>query len=272
MLMYEPIFRRAVRRFFAELVDDGIVYAEFRLAFAFDFFADKSSQPEEDYSLLFGIFDEEIQNFKRTENGASFHGARMIWTTIRGFDNRMILDSMKQAISIKKMFPHLVCGFDLVAQEDLGRSLKDLTPACFWFRKQCAQARVEIPFFFHAGECLGDGDETDQNLFDAIMLGTRRIGHGYSLFKHPLLIDMVKDKKICVESCPISNEVLRLSSSIKSHTLPALHARGVACCLNNDDPAILGTGGNGLCHDYWQTFMDGKTWDWKDWQVWLRTV
>jgi adenosine deaminase CECR1 len=162
---------------------------------------------------------------------------------------------MKECIRIKKAFPHLLCGFDFVAQEDRGRPLADLTPVIFWFKKKCLEEGVDIPFFFHAGECLGDGDETDNNLFDAILLGTRRIGHGYSLYKHPLLIDMVKDKKILVESCPISNEVLRLSSSILSHSLPALLSRSIAVSLNNDDPAILGHGKNGLSHDFWQAFM-----------------
>ena len=100
-----------------------------------------------------------------------------------------------------------------------------------------------------------DGDDTDSNLFDAILLGTRRIGHGYSLYKHPLLVDMVKDKKILVETCPISNEVLRLSTSILYHSLPALLSRGVTVSLSNDDPAILGHGKNGLSHDFWQSFM-----------------
>ena len=111
------------------------------------------------------------------------------------------------------------------------------------------------PYFFHAGECLGDGDETDQNLFDAILLGTRRIGHGFSLYKHPLLMEMVKTKKILIESCPISNEVLRLTSSIKSHPLPALLARGVSCALSNDDPAVLGQRGNGVTDDFWQALQ-----------------
>lgn len=117
------------------------------------------------------------------------------------------------------------------------------------------QERVEIPFFFHAGETLGDGDITDENLFDAILLGTRRIGHGFSLYKHPLLIDMVKEKKILIESCPISNEVLRLTHSIMSHPLPALLARGVPVALCNDDPAILGQGVSGMSHDFWQALQ-----------------
>jgi adenosine deaminase CECR1 len=162
---------------------------------------------------------------------------------------------MKQCIEMKLEFPDLIAGYDLVGQEDAGRSLSDLMPELFWFRKACAQSGVDIPFFFHAGETLGDGNSVDENLFDAILLGTRRIGHGFSLYKHPLLIEMVKEKKILVESCPVSNESLRLCGSIMSHTLPALLARGVPCSLCNDDPTIFGQGGNGMSHDFWQALQ-----------------
>lgn len=177
---------------------------------------------------------------------------------MRWQNNRQLAQGMKKCIAMKRKFPQLISGFDFVAQEDKGRTLADLVPLIFWFRKQCHDAGVDLPFFFHAGECLGDGNSTDHNLFDAILLGTRRIGHGYSLYKHPLLIEMVKDKKILIESCPISNEILRLSGSILSHSLPALLARGVPVSLNNDDPAILGHGRNGLSHDFYQCFM---AWD-----------
>jgi adenosine deaminase CECR1 len=162
---------------------------------------------------------------------------------------------MKECIKIKKAHPQLLAGFDFVGQEDLGRPLKDLIPEIFWFQNRCKEEGVHIPFYFHAGETLGDGDEADQNLFDAILLNTRRIGHGYSLFKHPLLIDKVKEKMILIESCPVSNEVLRLTSSIKSHPLPALLARGVNTALSNDDPAILGQGTAGMSHDFWQALQ-----------------
>ncbi|RMZ81535.1 hypothetical protein DV737_g2506, partial [Chaetothyriales sp. CBS 132003] len=224
MLFYEPIFRRALRRLLGQLVADGITYIDFRLAFRFQWRAKGQTDPCPDDS----------------DN----HD-----------DTRMQAQHMQQCIHMKQKYPHLISGFDFVGQEDRGRTLADLTPLVFWFRKQCVAAGVEIPFFFHAGECLGDGDETDNNLFDAVLLGTRRIGHGYSLAKHPLLIDMVREKRILVESCPISNEVLRLASSILAHSLPALLARGVACALNNDDPAILGHGRNGLSHDFWQAYM-----------------
>lgn len=255
-LFYEPIFRKAMQRLLGQLADDGIMYVDFRIAFKFPW--RNAKQTENDggnYEAFFKVFGEEVEKFKKSAQAKSFKGARMIWTVVRRFDTRTIAESMKECVRIKKKYPQLLCGFDFVAQEDKGRTLADLTPLVFWFRKQCMEAGVEIPFFFHAGECLGDGDDTDNNLFDAILLGTRRIGHGYSLYKHPLLIDMVKEKKILIESCPISNEILRLSSSILGHSLPALLSRGVSVSLNNDDPAILGHGKNGMSHDFWQSYM-----------------
>jgi adenosine deaminase CECR1 len=256
MLHYEPIFRRGMQRMLGQLADDGISYVDFRIAFRFEFRLEGREKGEQGrFMEFFRVFDEEIEAFKKTEKGRGFYGARMIWTVIRSSENKDMVPDMQECIRIKKAMPHIIAGFDYVGQEDKGRTLADLVPITFWFRKQCVEAGVEIPFFFHAGECLGDGDSTDKNLYDAILLGTRRLGHGYSLYKHPLLIDMVKEKRILVESCPISNEILRLSSSILSHSLPALLSRGVPVSLNNDDPAILGHGKNGLSHDFWQTLM-----------------
>lgn len=119
---------------------------------------------------------------------------------------------MKNALSFKQKYPDLIAGYDLVSQEDLGRPLSDLAPELVWFRQQTESLNVTIPYFFHAGETLGDGNSTDDNLFDAEMFNTRRIGHGFSLFKHPLLMDRYREKEIAVEVCLISNEALRLST------------------------------------------------------------
>ncbi|KAL9596687.1 MAG: hypothetical protein Q9219_005646 [cf. Caloplaca sp. 3 TL-2023] len=255
MLRYEPIFRASLQRLFRQLRDDGLQWADFRMAFVAKYWREGHQHPEEGQEALFQAFSEELEKFQATEEGKGWWGCRFIWTTLRINGKREMVDHMKQCIAIKKAFPHLIAGYDLVGQEDLGRSLADLTPELFWFRKRCTEEGVSIPFFFHAGECLGDGDETDQNLFDAILLGTRRIGHGFSLYKHPLLIELVKQKRILIEACPISNEVLRLTSSIKAHPLPALLARGVSVALCNDDPAVLGVGKNGLTHDFWQALQ-----------------
>ncbi|KAF2017875.1 Metallo-dependent hydrolase [Aaosphaeria arxii CBS 175.79] len=255
LVYYEPIFRKFVRKMCKQLVDDGVYYVDLRDAFLTPYRTANEEEWDPDNIGLLDHLEDEIEKFKASEEGKDFWGARMIWTTIRQFDKRGVIESMKECIAMKLEFPNLICGYDLVGQEDLGRPLADLLPELFWFKKACAQAGVDIPFYFHAGETLGDGDKIDENLFDAILLGTRRIGHGFSLYKHPLLVDMVKEKKILIESCPVSNEVLRLCGSIMSHPLPALLSRGVPCSLCNDDPTILGQGVSGMSHDFWQALQ-----------------
>ncbi len=250
---YEPVWRAFLRRLMAALRDDGVSWAEVRFAWPLDYCREGCETPEPDYSHMFSVLDEEIGRFR--DQHADFWGLRMIWTAMRSQPRRRLVENMDFAISTKAAFPHLLAGFDLVGQEDLGRPLVDAAPELLWFRRQCADEGVEMPFFFHAGECLGDGSAADDNLFDAVLFGSRRIGHAFSLYKHPVLVGLVRDRRIAVESCPISNEVLRLCGGILSHPLPALIARGVPCTLSNDDPAVLGQGAEGMTHDFWQALQ-----------------
>lgn len=204
---------------------------------------------------MFTVLSEELDRFRATPEGASFWGIRMIWTSVRSEPTRSIIQNMDDCIATKLSHPTLLSGYDLVGLEDGGRPLSSLLPELFWFRKQCALEGVTLPFFLHAGETLGDGTHADGNLYDAVLLGTRRIGHGLSLYKHPRLVEAVRDRRVLVESCPISNEILRFTGSIMHHPLPALLARGVACALCNDDPAILGQDTAGMTHDFWQALQ-----------------
>ncbi|KAH0533199.1 hypothetical protein TsFJ059_001794 [Trichoderma semiorbis] len=255
MIHYEPMFRAFLRRLMGLLKADGVNWAELRFTWPLDYCRDRREEPETDYSHMCKVILEEVAKFKASEEGKGFWGLTLIWTTLRSFETRRIVENMDHCITTKMEFPNLIAGYDVVGPEDLGKPLVNLLPELFWFRKQCAQEGVNLPFYFHAGETLGDGSSTDNNLFDAILLGTRRIGHGFSLYKHPLLIDMVKDKRILIESCPISNEVLRLCGSVTAHPLPALLARGVPCSLCNDDPAMLGQNTAGMSHDFWQALQ-----------------
>ena len=69
-------------------------------------------------------------------------------------------------------------GFDLVGNENELRPLIDYVEPLLRFKKRQTEEGVDIPFIFHAGETLGDGTAADMNLYDAILLGTKRIGHG----------------------------------------------------------------------------------------------
>jgi adenosine deaminase CECR1 len=260
IMSYEPIFRRGFQRAISQLAKDGIQYAEFRMGGWNNFRMERHDISVKDPFYIYRVLGEEIDLFKACAEGKGFHGARLIYAAKRSYTIETIKNRMEFCIRLKKEFPALICGFDLVGQEDWGRSLVELMPTLLWFRQRCHdQGLEEIPLFLHAGECLGDGDETDQNLFDAILLGSRRIGHGFSLYKHPLLIDMIKERQILIECCPISNKVLRLTNSIESHPLSALLSRGVPVALCNDDPALFEYRSGpdeekiGLTHDFYHT-------------------
>ncbi|KAL5337881.1 hypothetical protein BJX70DRAFT_219405 [Aspergillus crustosus] len=255
LLHYEPILRAFLRRIFLELVADKIRYVEFRVAFTFIYHQDGNGTAEQDYIAWFQVLQDEVERFKSSEDGKDFYGARIIWATMRNLSNRDIGLSMKQCLLVKEKFPDLISGFDLLGQESNERPLNDLLPILFWFRGSCADEGVEIPFVFHAGHCLGDGDQADDNLFDAVLLGARRISQAFSLYKHPLLIDVVKSKSILIECSPTSSACFGFTHSFQSHPLPALLSRGVSVAIGNDSPGIFGLGSNGLSSEFYQALL-----------------
>ncbi|KAL2869839.1 putative CECR1 family adenosine deaminase [Aspergillus lucknowensis] len=247
---YEPIFRSCLRRIFSQLATDRIRYVELRVAFTFQYTLEGRDCAETHYDGWLQIFQEEVERFRSTEEGRKFYGARIIWATMRELSNKDIGLSMKQCLSAKHKFPDLICGFDLVGSEGRGRPLNDLLPILFWFRGRCADEGMDIPFIFHTGQCLGDGDEADDNLFDAVLLGSRRICQALSLYKHPLLIDIVKSKSILLEYSLTSSACFGLTTSFQSHPLAALLSRGVSVALSNDCPGIFDLGENGLSLEF----------------------
>lgn len=108
-------------------------------------------------------------------------------------------------------------------------------------------------FFFHAGETNWNGCATDVNLFDAILLGSRRIGHGYAIVKHPALSKLIKERKIAIEVSPISNQVLKLVDDIRNHPAAVLIANNYPVVITCDDPTFWGA--KGLSYDWYVAFM-----------------
>jgi len=254
IIYYEPIFRRFLREILHNILADGCLWADIRLAFLMQFRAAETGELLPHHEVI-RIFGEVVDSYVKETSGA-FWGSRIIWTHIRAFEPETIMESMRECIDAKVKYPSIISGFDLVGQEDKGRSLYSHLPELLQFRRLCADARVDIPLYLHAGETVGDGTETDSNLFDAILLGAKRIGHGYSMYKHPHLMQLTREKGICLEVCPISNEILRLTASVMSHPLPSLLAHGVPVSINNDDPGILGQMTTGsMTHDFWQVLQ-----------------
>ncbi|KDR73569.1 hypothetical protein GALMADRAFT_251310 [Galerina marginata CBS 339.88] len=254
LIRVEPIFSEYIRQFFRSSIADGISYVEPRINFLYKHMYGADGQdniPHREWLVMFDRVSNEVKEEMAQQGRAGqFIGARIIYSTIRFITPEELEWYTEDCIALKKEFPHLIAGFDLVGDENVLKPLIYYAETLLRFRERQKEEGVDIPFIFHAGETLGDGTEADVNLYDAILLGTKRIGHGYSLIKHPKLVETCRQKGIAVEVCPISNEILRLTSSMPMHPLPALLNNGVPVALCSDDPAVFGN--MGLTFDYFQ--------------------
>ncbi|KOB67481.1 Adenosine deaminase-related growth factor-like protein [Operophtera brumata] len=79
---------------------------------------------------------------------------------------------------------------------------------------------------------------SDENLLDALVLNSKRIGHAFALVKHPLLLEEVKKRKIAIEVNVISNTVLKLVDDLRNHPLAVFLASNVPIVLSSDDPGV----------------------------------
>lgn len=98
-----------------------------------------------------------------------------------------------------------------------------------------------------------NGYGSDRNILDAILLNATRIGHGYALYKHPVLMDLVRQRQICLEVCPISNQVLGLVHDMRNHPATVFNVLNVPMVIASDDPGFWGA--TGLSYDFYYALM-----------------
>lgn len=75
-----------------------------------------------------------------------------------------------------KAYPGLIAGFDMVNEEDFTAQISTFMPEILAAINDPNSATYGMSTFFHAGETH---DKDVKNLQDAIMLNTKRIGHGF---------------------------------------------------------------------------------------------
>lgn len=221
--------------------EDNVMYMEIRST-AFGIFEFNSTYHSGMY--LLNLYQEITENFKKDH--PDFYGIKFILTSHRDLDTVLVRQNLNLTRQIKKEMPEMYAGFDLVGREDSGKTLLDRLP-------ELAEMKNEINYYFHAGETVRYGTTSDENLIDAILLGTRRIGHGYALLKHPNLLSIIQQKDIAIEVNVISNNVLSLVSDVRNHPLATYLALGLPVVLSSDDPGVWGA--DPLSHDFYVTFV-----------------
>ncbi|KAF4637969.1 hypothetical protein G7Y89_g121 [Cudoniella acicularis] len=266
LFAYESAYRAYTRACIRDFVADSIQYAEVRP----NFMSTNSLKTDDGTSSIgnegiLKIIDDELKMTleQLQKEGKYFGGMKVIYCTPRSFKRDQIKDALDECLELKKKYKTLLCGFDLVGHEEMGNELHHFVPEFLNFQKKCKSENIDIPFLFHCGETLDVDGKVDGNLFDAVLLNAKRIGHGYAIATHPLLMEIFKERKIAIESCPISNEILGLTPVIAGHHLPILLANDVPCTINSDNATFYKSS---LSHDFYQVMIGSESMSLHGWK------
>ena len=105
------------------------------------------------------------------------------------------------------------------------------------FRALYAQARqAGLRLTNHAGETTGP-----EAIWEALSIGSERIGHALSAIDDPTLLDELNSRNIALELNPTSNIRTRVCPSFAAHPLRRYFDQGLLVTLNSDDPAFFGS-------------------------------
>jgi adenosine deaminase len=74
------------------------------------------------------------------------------------------------------------------------------------------------------------------------VLMVERIDHGNRALEDPDLVARLRDERIPLTVCPLSNVCLKGVARIEEHPLPAMLDLGLLATVNSDDPAYFGGG------------------------------
>ncbi|MFE1571248.1 hypothetical protein ACFIQG_05465, partial [Comamonas odontotermitis] len=140
--------------------------------------------------------------------------------------------------------PKEVVGLDLAGDEEM--SYPTELPSMF----RDAKDRFGLGITIHAGETgRAENVRSAVDLFDA-----DRIGHGTAAGKDPCLLELLAERRICVEVCPISNRLTGAVPRDETHPLQEFRRHGVPFVICSDNPAIHQ---HGLVDDHAAAMAEG---------------
>lgn len=92
----------------------------------------------------------------------------------------------------------------------------------------------------HSGE--SPDPRSAQWVKDSIeILGAERIGHGIQIIHDMNILNFVRDHRIPLEVCPISNYLTQSFSTYEEHPIRRLISAGILVTINSDDPGVFAT-------------------------------
>lgn len=244
LLPYRPFFKEYYKKGFEDLVENKVQHVEIRYVFdeLYDFKHGK-------YPLETSVTD--LQDVvKEIQKQHPEFSLKLIYSSFKFLDPKSIEKQLEIAFKLKKEFPNVISGFDLVADEAAGNSIYSFREDWAKLDELSKKYGVKMPLFLHAGESVS---VFNKNIIDISSLDNPRIGHGLNLIYFPKTMELIRKQNKLVEVSPISNQVLGYVSDLRNHPARILLSNGVQCSINSDDPSVYGY--NGLGYDFWVAFV-----------------
>lgn len=244
LVWYRPLTERYVWQALQDLRDQNLQYAEWRVVTGnlFDLGGRKYTV-EEEVEFYLDIQRRFVQEVGPIE-------MRIIPCASRDQDRETVGAKMRETFFLRQKYPDFVIGFDVVGEEDTGRETLYYLDQYLELKALEAEYNLSLPLFFHDGESV----KTDnQNLIDAFLMGTQRVGHAYNLFRFPDLIKTAREEEVGLEICPISNQLLKLVADLRNHPAASYIASGLPITVSPDDPGVLQY--EGVHYDYYMAVM-----------------
>lgn len=242
LLPYRPFFKEYYLKGFQDLIKDKVQHVEIRYIFdeLYDFQHGK-------YPLKTSVTDLQdiIKEIQKTDPQFTL---KLIYSSFKFLDNESIGKQLETAFELKKEFPDMISGFDLVADEAAGHHISFFEKSWAKMNELNKKYGVEITLFLHAGE---SNSALNKNVLDIVPLNNKRIGHGLNLIYFPKTMEQIRKQNKLVEVSPISNQILGYVSDLRNHPARVLLSNGVQCSINSDDPSVYGY--TGLSYDFWVT-------------------
>jgi len=175
---------------------------------------------------------------------------KLIVSSLRNLNEATVKDDVEEAVQLWLDNKDIITGFDLVAEEDPNHRTLDYLDVWMELKDWGEREGMDLPLYFHDGE---SNDRNNTNVVDAVMLGSKRIGHGTNLYFFPVLYDAIREQGIAIEVNPLSNQILRYVDNLEVHPVNGFLAQGFNVVIAADDPGAFGY--TGLSWDFWASML-----------------
>ncbi len=244
---YEEVFEDYVHHGLQLLADDGVQHVELRMPFENHMYNKVSPPNVNNIEPFVNAMNNALDRVRISYPDFTI---KVIHANLRFKPNEAIWVDMQKVHKNRQQYPKLLTGYDLVAEEDAGHPTLYHLESFLKLKELNTQSQHKLDSYLHNGE----SDWVDNtNLFDAVLLGSKRIGHGFNLFRYPGLMKLAKRNNTCIEVNPLSNQILGYVRDLRMHPAYNYMRDGVQITISSDDPLFFGY--KGLSYDYWHIYM-----------------